>query len=99
MAQIGEMMPERIDQLQQEPGGPVEEGEPDEESDDSNLMQASAKVVQADSGPSTFGVQLKFLTDELSALPESRARARAEFGEKVWATCGTNGNGAKGEEP
>ena len=40
-------------------------------------MQASLKAKVAEGGISTFGLELQFLTDELSAMTEERARVRS----------------------
>ena len=72
-AQIAEILQARIEELR---GGEEEAESGDEET---ALMQASAKVHHGDEGISTYGLDLQFLTDELSVLPKVRAQVRAEL--------------------
>ena len=66
MAQIAEIIQRRINRVEQQ-----------EDGDHTNLMQASRFVKPADGGLSTYGLELQFLTDELSQLPVYKARVRS----------------------
>ena len=69
MAQIAEIIQRRINRVNRD--------EQQEDGDHTNLMQASRFVKPADGGLSTYGLELQFLTDELSQLPVEKARVRS----------------------
>ena len=71
MAQVAEIAQQRIAAAREE----TRRRRPEE--DESSLMQASMKAKVVEDGISTFGLELQFLTDELSAMTEEKARVRS----------------------
>ena len=72
MAQVAEIAQRRITRAR-------EEGARRPEGDETNLMQASRVVPVADAGISSFGLELRFLTDEFSVMDVDRARVRSSL--------------------
>ena len=72
-APFAEILQARIEAIR------AEDREQQQDEDSSALMQASAKVRSSKDGISTFGLDLEFLTDELSSRKTIRAKVRAEL--------------------
>ena len=72
MAQVAEIAQRRIARAREENARPPER-------DDTSLMQASRIVRSPATGISTFGLELQFMTDELSALDVDKARVRSSM--------------------
>ena len=72
MAQVAEIAQRRTARAREENANPPER-------DETSLMQASQYVRPPETGISTFGLELQFMTDELSAMEVERARVRSSM--------------------
>ena len=86
--QIAEILQTRIYELRRE----HEPEQAEEHGEETSMMRASMTTLGSTDGISTYGLELQFLTDELSGLPPSESTGSCGEdsrppGQKTWSSC------------